>query len=128
VSRASRRQHVCAEDGCPELVPGGTERCPKHEAERNAAQDSRYKGRSADWRWVYDSPRWRALRRRVRREQPFCLCGCRSPWTDLDHTPPLRQILAEGGDPFARESVEGRCKRSHSEKTAKEVLGGRRPG
>lgn len=66
---------------------------------------------------IYQHPTWRGLRARVRAEQPFCRCGCNQPWTDLDHIIPL----AEGGAPFDRANLEGRCKESHSRKTAGEV-------
>jgi hypothetical protein len=95
---------VCNEPGCPELVKGA--RCPAHE-----------RASSANYRWVYSSPMWRGLKRQVRQEQPFCLCGCQTVWIDLDHLVPL----AAGGEPFARHNVEGRCKRSHSRKTAGET-------
>lgn len=110
----TRNFHVCPDADCGELVPQGTRRCPKHERSYGAAA----KQRSSEWNWVYQSPRWRGLRRQVRREQPFCLCGCNTVWTDLDHV----VGMAEGGEPFARENVEGRCKRSHSAKTATETF------
>jgi 5-methylcytosine-specific restriction endonuclease McrA len=74
--------------------------------------------RGADWRWVYASARWRALRRQVLAEQPWCAtAGCMELTHDVDH----KVALQDGGAPFDRDNVWGLCKRHHSSKTNKEV-------
>ena len=105
---------TCAEPDCPNLVYEG--RCREHAA----ARDREIKDNSP-WRWVYKSPLWRALRRQVRREQLVCVgyAGevCYEVWTVLDH----KVALQDGGEPFARENVQGMCARHHNAKTADEV-------
>lgn len=109
---------VCADPNCTELVRGG--RCSAHAAE----YDRGIKDRS-EWRWVYGDRRWRALRRQVRQEQPWCIVtGCHELTADVDHI----VALQDGGSPFARENVQGMCHAHHSAKTADEVNGRRERG
>jgi hypothetical protein len=103
---------VCADPDCPELVSRGY--CARHarEAEREIRQ------RSSEWRWVYRDRRWRALRRQVRQEQPWCdEEGCMELGHDLDHVVSLQ----DGGPPFDRGNVHMLCKVHHSRKTSEEV-------
>ena len=107
---------VCAEPGCEVLLPRGIAFCGEHKPDRRAA-DREIKARS-EWRWVYKSPRWAALRRQVKAEQPFCdVVNCFELTHDVDHI----LALQDGGFPFARENVHGMCKRHHSEKTREEI-------
>ena len=102
---------VCAQPGCPILTTESY--CPQH----RRSIDKAIKERTAEQRKVYTTRRWKALRRRVLREQPWCaVCGMR-PATDVDHIIPLR----EGGPPFDRVNVQGLCKADHSAKTGREV-------
>lgn len=72
---------------------------------------------------IYNSRRWRGLRRTVLRARPWCeATDCHNLATDLDHIVPLRVILANGADPFDLANVQPLCKRHHSEKTAREVF------
>lgn len=113
------RISVCLEEGCPELVSGGG-RCAVHARERARRIERENGYRENGWRWVYNDPRWRALRRQVKREQPWCgVEWCDYPTTDADH----RLALRDGGPPFERANVWGLCKRHHSQKTAAEVRG-----
>jgi len=101
---------------CPNLTKGG--RCPsclvekwRDDPKTDAAQ-----------RRIYDSPRWRGLRRTVHAETDFCAVpGCNRAWTHLDHIVPLREILEAGGDPYARSIVQPLCKPHHSRKTMAEI-------
>lgn len=107
----------CLEPGCPQLVSSG--RCPEHAAAVDRAAHDR------PWRSVYDNPRWRALRRQVRREQPWCAVdGCRNMTAEVDHI----VAMQDGGDPFDRDNVQGLCRRHHSEKTADELRARRAAG
>jgi 5-methylcytosine-specific restriction enzyme A len=110
----------CTYPGCPTLVDRG--RCAEHKAE----QDQPYK-QTEDYRQrqaVYASPQWRTLRGRITRERGiWCdIPDCPNLGTDLDHIRPLREILAEDGDPFDPLNVTLLCKRHHSQKTANEVV------
>lgn len=100
---------------CPNVTAGG--RCPgcKGEARKVEPHDKVRKK-------IYNSARWKGLRRRVQAETPWCsVDGCWELWTDLDHEPPLRDLLERGLDPYAREHVQPLCRECHSRKTIQEV-------
>ena len=104
----------CAETGCNELT--ARHRCPAHTSD----QAKQYKARSSD---VYDTARWRALRRSVLLHHPMCQTyGCRSLAVHVDHIVALR----DGGDPWSRSNLQALCKPCHSRKTAHEVRLGQR--
>ncbi len=64
----SRLPRPCLEPGCPNTVTGRALRCPQH-----ALPDARH--RDPEQVRYYASAAWRALRARVRREEPVCgLC------------------------------------------------------
>ena len=65
-------------------------------------------------RHIYNSKRWRMLRRSVLFDEPLCPCGAIA--TDVDHIQPIEQ----GGAPFDRENCQALCKRCHSAKTRNE--------
>lgn len=61
-----------------------------------------------------DGVRWRAIRAQVLLEEPVCrICGL--PSSEADHIVPLKF----GGDPFARENLQGACKHCNSSKGAR---------
>jgi 5-methylcytosine-specific restriction protein A len=101
---------ICAQHGCPAIVPSG--RCAEHKV-----ADSRP---NADIRRLYRTKRWYAYRDQKRKDQPFCP-ECRAEgllvfWTDLDHDVPHRN------DPILfwdYDNLVGRCHRHHSEKTGR---------
>jgi 5-methylcytosine-specific restriction protein A len=102
----------CAHPRCPTLTRRG--RCPKH-----ARQYEEQRPNAAIRTW-YQTPRWRALRAQVRREEPFCddcaAEGLRVASTDVDHTVPHR------GDPalfWNRANLHAKCHRHHSQKTGR---------
>ncbi len=108
---------ACPAPGCPELVVRGY--CPDHK-NMGYQRDDAAKDRAK----VYASPRWRGLRRRIMREQPWCaVIGCNNLATDLDHIMPLRVILETGGDPYARVGLQPLCAKHHGEKTRQEQYG-----
>jgi 5-methylcytosine-specific restriction enzyme A len=103
--------HPCPYPRCGALTTGG--RCPTHrlrEADRP----------NADVRAWYRTPRWRALRAAVLRDQPFCpecaKLARRVATNDVDHVEPHR------GDPglfWSRSNLQGLCHAHHSEKTGR---------
>ncbi len=81
---------------------------------------------AAEWRWVYNDPRWALLRDQVLSEEAFCRAGCNRPPTVVDHIRPHRgnEHLA-----FDRANLQALCKPCHDAKTAREtgfLDGGRR--
>jgi len=102
----------CTYPRCANLVDGGG-RCPTHrptEADRP----------NADVRTWYRTPRWRALRTVVLRDQPYCAdCareGRRVPTTDVDHIEPHR---GDAGLFWSRQNLQALCHRHHSAKTGR---------
>lgn len=100
---------VCLEPGCPELA-SYRGRCAGHARDRER--------RTHKHKPVYNSKRWKLLRRRVLFEQPLCATeGCDEIATDVDHI----VAIEDGGDPWARDNLTGYCHPCHSRKTNREV-------
>jgi 5-methylcytosine-specific restriction protein A len=105
-------ERYCLTPGCGELTPRG--RCPRHAAEIEKARKER-----ETWR-DYNSPQWRAIRRKVLQLEPLCrFCGEKA--TVVDHIQPLK----DGGthDPA---NLRPLCKRCHDRRTWEDTLGRRR--
>jgi len=107
-----RPAHPCVESGCPTLVMAGTSRCEAHQRQRQRAYDANQR---PDRHAFYHSPEWRALSKRVRREQPYCVRGART--TQADHIIRVKERPDLASD---RGNVVGLCRPCHSRKTAKE--------
>lgn len=99
-------RRVCLAPGCPnEASYRG--RCADHARTRN-----RVTHRNRD---VYNSKRWRLLRRAVLFDDPLCR-ECGRIATDVDHVKPIE----DGGAPFDRENCQPLCASCHSRKTRRE--------
>jgi 5-methylcytosine-specific restriction protein A len=95
--------HVCAEYGCPTLIPRGQSRCALHAARPWAGAGKDY------------GPGWDRLRALVLREEPTCrLCGVR-PSTTVDHI----RAKARGGTD-ARSNLRALCDPCHASKSGRE--------
>lgn len=95
---------LCAEPACPEPATYRG-RCATHARTTDRAINRA--GTS-----IYNTKRWRLLRRRVLFEQPIC-AGCDNALSvDVDHITPLPH-----GEPYARANVQGLCKTCHGRKT-----------
>lgn len=74
-------------------------------------------GEGAD---IYDSPRWRALRRQVLSEDPFCkFCKMENIATEntiADHIVPISM----GGNKWDRNNIQGICAHHHNTKSSYE--------
>ena len=71
----------------------------------------------ADYKWVYSSRQWAALRDQVLSEEPLCAeCRAVPPW-DIDHIVSLRRAPRLA---FVRSNVQGLCKPCHGRKTRRE--------
>ena len=68
----------------------------------------------------YNSMEWIKLRNHARKEMPLCAnCakkGIIEPTKIIDHIKPI----AEGGDPWDINNLQGLCESCHNKKTAKE--------
>ena len=98
------------------LVHGGG-RCTQCREARTELAKTHTGGR------VYDTARWKHLRQRVLREEPYCRAclkrGFHKPARQIDHVVGLR----EGGDPYDRANVQPLCDMCHGAKTRLETLG-----
>ena len=113
----ARSKSVCPQSGCPAITDGG--RCDEHKREADRAR-----GTSAER--GYNSPQWRAIRRRVLRRDRTCrVCGAAEA-TVADHYPDSRKELLDAGvsDPDALHRLRGLCRPCHSRETAKHQPGG----
>jgi 5-methylcytosine-specific restriction enzyme A len=84
-------------------------RCPEHARQRN--RDTHRN------RHIYNSKRWRILRRKVLYAHPICQHCDQELATDVDHIQPIEQ----GGDPWAIANCQGLCRSCHSKKTKAEL-------
>lgn len=110
----------CAEPGCPhKAVKMG--RCIEHAAALNQAKDRTYKPRSPKSRAVYKTKRWQIIRRAIlgRADYQCVVDDCTNLATEVDHITPMEQ----GGDPYDPANLQALCKRHHSRKTMREVMG-----
>lgn len=107
---------------CPNVTAGG--RCPDC-----TGQARKLEPHDKVRKKIYNSARWKGLRRSVQAETAWCsVDGCGELWTDLDHEPPLRELLATGLDPYDRRFVQPMCHAHHAAKTISEVRARARGG
>ncbi len=107
----------CPAPGCPELVEHGY--CSEHQGFGYQRGPD-----AADRQAIYNSRRWKALRRQVQKSDPWCaVIGCQNLATQLDHIVPLRTVLANGLDPYDRANVQPLCAKHPGEKTRTEQYG-----
>ncbi len=106
----------CTYPNCFELLPAGQHgRCEKH------PYDDYH---NAEYQRLYNSRRWKALRKLQLGRQPWCAeCweqGIPTIATEVDHVVPHR------GDPvkFYTGELQSLCKSCHSRKTNRELRGG----
>lgn len=99
---------LCADPGCPNPA-SYRGRCQEHQRQVN--RDTHRN------RQVYNSKRWRMLRRQVLLEQPLCACGCGRISEDVDHVMPIEQ----GGAPWSRQNLQALTHSCHAAKTRREM-------
>jgi 5-methylcytosine-specific restriction endonuclease McrA len=98
-------KRACIERQCPEPATYRG-RCKGH-ARRRDRDTHRNKA-------IYNSKRWRVLRKRRLFLDP--LCGCGEIATDVDHKVPIE----DGGDAFNLENTQSLCASCHGQKTRRE--------
>ena len=105
----------CAYGGCPNLVDHGY--CEDHRGLAAAVQPDLHR----EWQRLYNSQRWRKIRARQLRREPWCAeClrnGVHTPATDVDHITPHRGDVAA----FYRGPFQSLCHQCHARKTAREI-------
>lgn len=104
---------LCTYPGCNCLVSNGT-RCPKHKAEKKQIFTQRTKSR--EYHSLYESARWRAIRRDFLKKYPRCfICGKKA--TIADHIVPHRGNIELFYD---ENNLQPMCWSCHSAKTLRE--------
>ena len=106
----------CAAPRCPELVPRGTPRCPTHRTEHYRRQDAARPNK--EQRKLYQSARWRKLRRIVLAEEPLCRACRWAASREVDHI-----VRVQDGGSEDRRNLQGLCRTDHSKKTRNEMSG-----
>jgi 5-methylcytosine-specific restriction protein A len=104
-------KRLCLEPGCRELVNRG--RCATHarEHERNIHRAGKK---------VYNSKRWKILRRHYLNLNPICERCDKTLATDVHHI----IDLSEGGEPYSIDNLSALCRSCHSKLTRQGQLGG----
>lgn len=103
-----RTPHLCVVPGCAGLT--FYRRCPTHAAVAEQARPN-----WAIRRW-YRTPRWKALRARVLRDQAYRCAHCQQVIAALE----VDHIAKHEGDParfWDRANVQALCKTCHGRKT-----------
>lgn len=107
----------CRHEGCRYLQP-----CPLHPPARRHAPSARLRRQEEPWRVLYQSQRWRRLRRTFLSEQPLCRhCEAQGRLVlaaVVDHIQPHRGDLSLFWD---RSNWQGLCVSCHGTKTAHET-------
>lgn len=104
----------CLFRGCGVATSGGW--CVRHAAERTKREAMRRATRSGPR--VYDTARWKALRRAVLAERPICEACGKAAATEVDH---VVRVSARPDLAFERSNLQARCKPCHSAKTSRET-------
>lgn len=111
----------CSRAGCPELQP-----CSTHKPHTAPGQTYRERRRAEPWRSIYDTQRWRKLRKDVLARSPLCV-DCVGQQrvtlaTVVDHVIPHRGDMRLAFD-FG--NLQTLCDSCHGRKTARETLNAR---
>ena len=107
-------KRMCSYPGCPELIEGRY--CEKHQKE-----EAKKYNRSRSYKYLYDTSRWKKMRKTFLTEHPFCeeckKAGRLKAATVVDH------IMPHKGDEqlfWNQRNWQALCKQCHDTKTAKE--------
>ena len=111
----SAARKACAYGGCPNLVERGY--CEVHRGLAAAGQPDLHR----EWSRLYNSARWRKIRARQLRREPWCAeclrSGVHTQATDVDHIVPHRGDVER----FYHGALQSLCHQCHASKTAREV-------
>jgi 5-methylcytosine-specific restriction enzyme A len=107
---------LCLEPRCPNVATARG-RCDEH---RKAIERERSRRRRETTNGVYKRKRWEMVRRFVLRRDPICRVCDSAISAEVDHVLPL----AEGGNPYDSEGLQGIC----SPATGRRPRGRTQPG
>ena len=102
-------------------------RCPKHDKDERKAFDAAR--RSQPHRRLYNTPEWKRVRNYIIGRDPLCciadVCveqdGHPASSQVVDHIVRATAYMAQGGNFFDVDNLQGACVRCHDAKTAREV-------
>ena len=89
------------------------DRCPKCSTNRNKSYNENIRDKESSK--IYNSTRWRKLRKLQLENNPFCVI-CGQPAKIADHIIEIK----DGGNPFEINNLQSMCISCHNTKTAKE--------
>ena len=117
------RKRICAATGCCRLVDAdsGNKYCEEHQnleaRDREAALQGRFYMMKHYYQDLYNSPKWKAMRKVQLSEHPLCeLCG--EAATEVHH------VVAHQGNPelfYDSNNLMSVCRKCHNAITAKET-------
>lgn len=110
---------LCAFGGCKSLAVNDSSRCEKHQ--KRFTPKKQYDHHYHDGKLIYSSSRWVKLRVQYLRHNPLC-CYCQkrgviTPAVIVDHV----KEIADGGEIWDIENLQGLCAACHNTKTGEEV-------
>jgi 5-methylcytosine-specific restriction enzyme A len=103
---------LCLERGCANQATGRG-RCDAH---RKPIERERSRARRAATNGVYKRRKWELTRRAVLARDPICKVCDSALSTEVDHIVPL----AQGGEPYRLDGLQGICSPCHWAKTGRE--------
>ncbi|QWE01167.1 HNH endonuclease [Polynucleobacter sp. JS-Mosq-20-D10] len=111
----------CSRGGCHRVVPHGTRYCAEHTQQKNKADYDIYR-RDDIGQKLYRTKAWANTRRYHLAEHPFCVeCEKEGIYNvenpEVDHVIPLKEWIAQGGDPLDQTNLQTLCLKHHGEKT-----------
>jgi 5-methylcytosine-specific restriction protein A len=109
---------LCVSPRCSNQALPGRSKCQQHYREYERERSAR---RRAATSGVYKRKKWEMTRRAVLARDPICKVCDKALSTEVDHIVPL----AEGGDPYRLEGLQGICSPCHWAKTGAENARGR---
>lgn len=83
--------------------------CKAHAMQRNRETHTN--------RHIYNSKRWRILRKKILFESPICQNCDQQLATDVDHIKPIEQ----GGAAWSKQNLQALCHQCHSTKTKQDM-------
>lgn len=111
----------CSRGGCHRVVPHGTRYCAEHTQQKNKADYEIYRKGDVGQK-VYKSKSWENTRRYHLHDHPYCseclklgIKNAEKP--EVDHKIPLKEWIAQGGDPLDPTNLDTLCLVHHGQKT-----------
>lgn len=108
---------LCLEPRCPRVATARG-RCDEY---RRAIERERSRARREATSGVYKRRKWEMARRAVLARDPICKVCDNALSTEVDHIIPL----AQGGEPYRLDGLQGICSPCHWRKTGAENAGAR---